>query len=37
MGVHFLRFDDLEVKRDMDNVLRTIEYWIFEQDKKKSE
>ncbi len=33
MGVHFLRFDDREVKRDMDNVLRTIEYWILEKQK----
>ncbi len=30
MGVRFLRFDDREVKRDMDNVLSTIEYWILE-------
>ncbi len=30
MGVRFLRFDDREVKRDMANVLRTIEYWILE-------
>ena len=28
LGVRFLRFDDLEVKRDMNNVLRTIEIWI---------
>lgn len=33
LGVHFLRFDDREVKRDMDNVLRTIEYWILEKEK----
>ena len=29
-GLHFLRFDDLEVKRDMENVIRTIEIWIEE-------
>jgi very-short-patch-repair endonuclease len=28
LGIKFLRFDDLEVKKDIDNVLRTIEYWI---------
>ena len=28
LGVRFLRFDDVEVKRDMNNVLRTIEIWI---------
>ena len=28
MGVYFLRFSDLEVKRDMSNVLRTLEIWI---------
>jgi len=27
-GVRFLRFDDLEVKKDMCNVLREIENWI---------
>jgi very-short-patch-repair endonuclease len=27
-GIKFLRFDDLEVKKDMLNVLRTIENWI---------
>ena len=32
MGVKFLRFDDREVKNDMDNVLRTIEHWILEND-----
>ncbi len=35
MGVHFLRFDDREVKKDMTNVLETIEYWIEEDEKKK--
>ncbi|WP_232064603.1 endonuclease domain-containing protein [Rhodocytophaga rosea] len=31
-----LRFDDLEVKKHIGNVLRTIEYWIedFEQNSK---
>ena len=29
-GVRFLRFDDGEVKRDMKNVLRSIEIWIEE-------
>ena len=28
LGVHFLRFTDKEVKRDMANVLRTIEGWV---------
>ncbi|MCO6500475.1 MAG: endonuclease domain-containing protein [Vicingus serpentipes] len=28
LGVQFLRFDDIETKRDMNNVLRTIEVWI---------
>ena len=27
-GVRFLRFDDIQVKRDMTNVLRVIEDWI---------
>ena len=27
-GLKFLRFDDLEVKRDINNVVRTIEIWI---------
>ncbi len=27
-SIHFLRFDDCEVKQDMKNVLRTIEIWI---------
>lgn len=30
LGVRFLRFDDVEVKRDMDSVLRTIRHWIEE-------
>ncbi len=34
LGIRFLRFDDLEVKRDISNVLRTIESFIlgFEKD-----
>ena len=28
LGVHFLRFEDIEVKRNMTNVLRVIEDWI---------
>ena len=35
LGVNFLRFDDREVKNDMANVLRTIEYWILEHGKGK--
>jgi very-short-patch-repair endonuclease len=30
LGVKFLRFEDSEVKKDMNNVLRTIEGWIKE-------
>lgn len=30
LGVRFLRFDDREVKKEMMNVLRTIEAWILE-------
>ena len=30
LGICFLRFDDLEVKRDMDNVLRTLKTWVLE-------
>jgi len=30
LGVQFLRFDDLEVKKNMSNVLITIQYWIEE-------
>ncbi len=35
LGVRFLRFDDREVRKDMRNVLRTIEGWIenFENEK----
>jgi very-short-patch-repair endonuclease len=28
LGVHFLRFEDIEVKRNMRNILRVIEDWI---------
>jgi very-short-patch-repair endonuclease len=28
LGIRFLRFDDLEVKKNMSNVLRVIEDWI---------
>jgi very-short-patch-repair endonuclease len=28
LGVKFLRFDDLEVKQELANVLRTIEAWV---------
>jgi very-short-patch-repair endonuclease len=28
LGIHFLRFDDLEIKKNMNNVLRVIEDWI---------
>jgi len=30
LGVHFLRFLDIEVKKDMNNVLREIEHWVLE-------
>ncbi len=33
-AVHFLRFDDMEVKKDMPNVLRTLEFWILEKQEK---
>lgn len=32
LGVHFLRFDDLEVKKNINNVIRTIEGWIEEHE-----
>lgn len=35
LGVCFLRFDDLEVKKSISNVIRTIEYWIEEYEEKK--
>ena len=34
LGVHFLRFDDKEVKKDVNNVLQSIENWILEHEKK---
>ena len=34
VGICFLRFDDKEVKKDMNNVLRTIEGYIEEYEKK---
>jgi very-short-patch-repair endonuclease len=33
-GLSFLRFDDLEVKKNMSNVLRSIQYWIEEYETK---
>jgi len=30
LGVHFLRFLDIDVKKDMNNVLREIEHWVLE-------
>ena len=32
LGVNFLRFDDEEVKKNINNVIRTIEYWIEEKE-----
>ncbi len=32
LGVRFLRFDDLAVKKDMNNVLRAIEGWIHDHE-----
>lgn len=34
LGVRFLRFDDREIKNDMANVLRIIEYWVLEYEEK---
>ena len=34
LGVRFLRFTDLEVKKDMNQVLKVIECWIDEYEKK---
>jgi very-short-patch-repair endonuclease len=28
LGIHFLRFEDIEVKKNMSNVLRVIEDWV---------
>jgi very-short-patch-repair endonuclease len=33
-GLQFLRFTDVEVKQDMNNVIRTIEHWIEENETK---
>ena len=33
MGLRFLRFHDLDVKKDMDNVLRCVQNWIECNDK----
>lgn len=33
IGLTVLRFDDHEVKNDMDNVLRVIEEWILENNR----
>ncbi|PRY10119.1 uncharacterized protein DUF559 [Pontibacter ummariensis] len=30
-GISFIRFDDLEVKKDMPSVLRTLEGWILDK------
>lgn len=27
-GIHFLRFSDIQIKQDMNQVLETIEWWI---------
>ncbi len=35
LGVRFLRFDDVEVKKDLQGVLEQIEYWIEEHTPKK--
>jgi very-short-patch-repair endonuclease len=34
LGIHFLRFNDREVKKDIHNVLQSIENWILEYGKK---
>ena len=34
LGVHFLRVDDREVKKDINNVLQAIENWILEHERK---
>ncbi|MFH5832564.1 endonuclease domain-containing protein [Halalkalibaculum sp. DA384] len=28
LGVHFLRFEDMEIKENMDEVMDSLEYWI---------
>jgi very-short-patch-repair endonuclease len=37
LGIHFLRFLDVEVKKDINNVLREIEYWVLEHKDSDSE
>ncbi len=34
IGISFLRFDDLDVKKNVNNVLRSIEYWIEQGEEK---
>ena len=34
LGLHFLRFDDLEIKQNIENVLLRIEEWIVEFENK---
>lgn len=34
LGIHFLRFDDLDLKHNISNVLRTIEIYILEFEEK---
>ncbi len=31
LGIRFLRFDDVQVRNDMVNVLREIEFWILNE------
>lgn len=33
LGIRFLRFDDLDVKKDIDDVVMTIQLWIEEHQK----
>ena len=33
LGVHVLRFDDLEVRHNLDKVIKVIEHWIEENEK----
>ncbi|MCH7754502.1 endonuclease domain-containing protein [candidate division KSB1 bacterium] len=35
LGIRFLRFYDIDVKKNMNGVLSTIENWIFEKNKSK--
>jgi len=34
LGLSFLRFNDIEVKKDIYDVVRAIEYWIEEYEEK---